>query len=307
MIQVKNLTKYYGEFLAIDHLSFSIEKNNVVALLGKNGAGKTTTLRILTGFLPPSSGDIYINGLYSFKNHEFKKQIGYLPERPAFYPDLTIEAFLKYMYRLRLYSKESEKEAIDKSLEKTNLLNRRKDLIGTLSAGYKKRVGLAQAIIHNPPVLIFDEPIADLDPIQIVEVRNLILELKKEHTILISSHILSEVSQIADKFIFIDKGKSIAEENSSNLRKKMETSFHYLLQLRISEEEKSECIKKLNTIDGITKVSEIKSPKDYSFEIHATKDIRSQLAKRVIEWGYDLLQIQEKKVSLEEIFMQLTK
>ncbi len=221
MIQIENLTKQYGSLLAVDDLSFTIERNEVVALLGLNGAGKTTTLRVLTGFLSPTRGDIRINSFDLFHQPmELKKQFGYLPETPALYPDMRVKDFLKYMYRIRLYTKEGEEEAIESALQKTNISDRSCDYIENLSAGYRKRVGMAQALVHNPPVLILDEPISELDPLQIIEMRNLIISLKKEHTILISSHILGEVSKTADKFLFINKGKLIREETSISLKNK---------------------------------------------------------------------------------------
>ena len=235
MIQVSELTKYYQKNLAVDNLTFNILENEVVALLGLNGAGKTTTLRMLTGFLTPTRGNITVNS-YDFFNQsmELKKQIGYLPETPSLYLDMKVDDFLKYMYRIRMYSKNKELEAVEECLDKVNLLEESKSLIGTLSAGYRKRVGIAQAIVHNPPVLILDEPISELDPVQIIEMRNLILSLKKEHTILISSHILSEVSQTADRFLFIKKGKLIGEETKEYMQTKSTTLEKLFLELNQS-------------------------------------------------------------------------
>ena len=221
MIQVSELTKYYQKNLAVDGLTFHIQKNEVAALLGLNGAGKTTTLRMLTGFLTPTKGNITVNSYDSFsQSTELKKQIGYLPEMPSLYPDMKVNDFLQYIYRIRMYSKHKEQEAIEQCLGKVNLLDKSQSLVGTLSAGYRKRVGIAQAIVHNPPVLILDEPISELDPIQIIEMRNLILSLRKEHTVLISSHILSEVSQTANHFLFIKNGKLIGEETKKSLQTK---------------------------------------------------------------------------------------
>ena len=221
MIQVKDLTKRYNELLAVDRINFKIKKNEVVALLGLNGAGKTTTLRLLSGFLTPTQGSVRINS-YDLLNQpmELKKQIGYLPETPSLYLDMRVIDFLRYMYRIRLYTKDGEEKAIKNALEKTNTTEQAFDYIGTLSAGYRKRVGLAQALVHNPPVLILDEPISELDPLQIIDMRNLILSLKREHTIFISSHILSEVSKTADRFLFIKKGKLPKEETAASLKKK---------------------------------------------------------------------------------------
>ncbi len=229
MIQIKNLTKRYSNLLAVDNLTFQVNKNEVVALLGLNAAGKTTTLRMLTGFLNPTKGSIKINKFELLHQPmELKKQFGYLPETPALYPDMRVRDFLQYMYRIRLYSKNNENQAIKNALQKTNIMDRASDYIGNLSAGYRKRVGMAQALVHDPPVLILDEPISELDPLQIIDMRNLILTLKQDHTILISSHILSEVSKTADRFLFIKKGKFICEETNTSLKDKnisLEDSF----------------------------------------------------------------------------------
>ncbi len=219
MVEANNITKKYRDFLAVDGVSFSIQPNEVTALLGLNGAGKTTTLRMLTGVLSATSGQIYINSINLFEQPmQFKQQIGYLPERCSFYPNMTVVKLLSFFYRLRKGTIEGEEEAIKNSIEKTQLVDKKNHLIGQLSAGYHKRLGLAQAIVHQPPVLILDEPISDLDPIQIIEVRNLILSLKKEHTILLSSHILSEVSHTADQCLFIREGKIIAQKTCQEIK-----------------------------------------------------------------------------------------
>ena len=309
MISVENLSKKYGDFLAVDDISFSIKQNEVVALLGLNGAGKTTTLRMLTGFLAPTRGNIVVNDFNLLESPmQLKRQIGYMPENPALYLDMTVESFLKYMYRLRMYTDENEAQAVDRVLQKTNLDHRRTDLIGSLSAGYRKRVGLAQALVHGPPVLIFDEPISDLDPLQIIEIRNLLLELKKEHTILVSSHILSEVSRTADRYLFIHDGKLVAEETPDSLRKYLETAFSYSVQIKLAGTEATRLTAAVQEITGVSSVEITDTVNDVcSLIVNAGSDIRGAISRTIVENNFELLQIQEQEMNLEQLFMNLTR
>ncbi|MCS6984874.1 MAG: ABC transporter ATP-binding protein [Leptospiraceae bacterium] len=218
MLEVEKLTRFYGKKAAIENLSFTLRPHEVVALLGLNGAGKTTTLRILTGYLFPSSGTVRIMGEDLFADlQKARQRIGYLPENPRLYREMTVESFLRYVYRMRLGKTAEEEDRVRYALMRTHLEGREKDKIRTLSAGLRKRLALAQAIVHQPPLLILDEPVSDLDPQQIAQMRQLILELKKEHTILLSSHILREVSQIADRFLFLRQGHLVAEEDRQSL------------------------------------------------------------------------------------------
>ena len=305
MIHVENLTKKYGNFLAVDDISFKIQTKEVVGLLGLNGAGKTTTLRMLTGYVTPTKGDIHINN-YSLIEQpmKLKQQIGYMPENPALYLDHTVKEFLTYIYRLRMYTKHNEDEAVKLSMRKVNVLHRANDTIGSLSAGFKKRVALAQALVHNPPVLIFDEPISDLDPRQIIEMRNLILKLKADHTLLVSSHILSEISQIADRYLFINNGKLIAEETPKSLEKYLEGGFSY--EIEIQKTDSTNLKSKIETLDGINGV-EIEEKSDSLFmRVRAKSDIRSELSKLIVNSNIDLLQIKQLEMDLEKLFISLT-
>ena len=279
-----------------------------MALLGLNGAGKTTTMRMLTGFLTPTSGDIQINEFSLLKHPmQLKKQIGYMPENPALYLDTTVEDFLTYMYRLRLYTKQNEKEAVKASMQKTNIYHRRADLVGNLSAGYKKRAALAQALVHNPRVLIFDEPISDLDPLQIIEIRNLIVELKKEHTILVSSHILSEVSQTADRYLFLHDGFLVAQETPHSIRSYLESAYQYQVQVQINEAQVSDLVASLKSIDKVKYVMyEMKSDNMVQLLVDAEEDIRGAISRKVVEKNLALLQIQQLEMDLERLFMKLT-
>ena len=305
MIHVENLTKKYGNFLAVDDISFTIKTKEVVGLLGLNGAGKTTTLRMLTGYVTPTRGDIHINN-YSLIDQpmQLKQQIGYMPESPALYLDHTVKEFLTYIYRLRMYTKDNEDEAVKLSMQKVNVLHRANDTIGSLSAGFKKRVALAQALVHNPSVLIFDEPISDLDPRQIIEMRNLILKLKADHTLLVSSHILSEVSQIADRYLFINNGKLIAEETPESLEKYLEGGFSY--EIEIQKTDSSNLKSKIETLDGVNGV-EIEEKSDSLFiRVGAKSDLRSELSKLIVNSNIDLLQIKQLEMDLEKLFIGLT-
>lgn len=216
LLVVEKLSKHYNARRAVDGISFTLRRGEIAALLGMNGAGKTTTLRMLTGYITPTAGQVLLNGENIIAEREkLLSHIGYLPENPALYHDMTIEEFLVHMYRLRVADPAGEEMAVQRALEQCALLERRYDYIASLSAGFRKRTGLAQAIIHNPEVLLLDEPIADLDPRQIREIKNLLGALRAEHAILISSHILKEVHEIADRIFLMHEGRILAETESS--------------------------------------------------------------------------------------------
>jgi ABC-2 type transport system ATP-binding protein len=236
MIRVTDLTKYYGTFAALQNVNFAIEAGEVVGLLGLNGAGKTTCLRVLTGYLVPSSGECSIDGLNVFANPlEVKHRIGYLPEVPPLYPEMTVEDYLRFVARLRGIGKDEFDGEFMRVTELTQLALARRSLIRHLSLGFRKRVGIAQALIGSPPVLIFDEPISGLDPVQIVEVRKLIRELAGKHTILISSHILTEVSQTCDRVIVMHRGELAGELAGAELHSGLEERFMRMTSAPITE------------------------------------------------------------------------
>lgn len=218
MLSVQNLSKHYNARKAVDDISFTLKSGEITALLGINGAGKTTTLRMLTGYITPTSGQVLLNGENILSEREkLLSSIGYLPENPALYNDMTIEDFLVYMYRLRMATEENEAAAVDRALNRCALTERRHDYIASLSAGFRKRVGLAQAIIHEPKILLLDEPIADLDPRQIREIKVLLKEFKNDHAVLVSSHILKEVHEFADRILLMHAGKILAEAETSSI------------------------------------------------------------------------------------------
>lgn len=236
MIRVSQLTKYYGNFAALEDVSFTINRGEVVGLLGLNGAGKTTCLRVLTGYLVPSAGECFIDGMNVFANPlEVKKRMGYLPEVPPLYPEMTVEDYLRFVARLRGISKADFDAEFMRVTELTQLELARRSLIQHLSLGFRKRVGIAQSLIGSPPVLIFDEPVSGLDPVQIVEVRKLIRRLAGDHTILISSHILTEVSQTCDRVIVVHKGRMAGELTGPELQTGLENRFMEMTATPVTE------------------------------------------------------------------------
>lgn len=221
MIKAKNLSKTYGLFKALQDVSFEVKKGEIVGFLGPNGAGKTTTMRILTGYYPPTSGDAEIAGFSVTKSPEKVKQnIGYLPETPPLYPEMTIESYLKFIMNIKKLARRDQKEHLEWTLEKCGLKDRRRSVISTLSKGYKQRVGLAQAVIHRPPVVILDEPTVGLDPLQIIEIRSLIQEFANEHSVLLSTHILSEVTAVCQRAIIVKNGSVVYEQQLKDLSEK---------------------------------------------------------------------------------------
>jgi len=221
LIELKNVTKKYGNLVAVDNISFDVKDGEIIGLLGQNGAGKSTTMNMITGFIEPTEGNIIINGYdISKKSKKAKKQIGYMPENVPLYNDLTVKEFVNYMADLKLINRKEKKEAINKVIEKTGLEDVQNRLIKNLSRGYKQRVSMAGALVGEPEILILDEPTVGLDPKQVVEIRNLIKKLKEKHTVIISSHILSEISQICDRVVIINKGKLIAIDTPNSLEKK---------------------------------------------------------------------------------------
>jgi ABC-2 type transport system ATP-binding protein len=221
MIEARSIEKSYGNFKALSNVSFKVEKGEIVGFLGPNGAGKTSTMRILTGFYPPTSGAAFIDGVSVTKNPaQIKTKIGYLPETPPLYPEMTVQSYLKFVTELKKVKKAERKNSLEWALEKCGLKDRRRSVISTLSKGFRQRVGLAQAVIHKPPVIILDEPTVGLDPLQIIEIRDLIQDFKKEHTVLLSTHVLSEVTATCERAIIIKNGRIVHEQAIKDLSEK---------------------------------------------------------------------------------------
>jgi ABC-2 type transport system ATP-binding protein len=312
MITVQGLTKRYAHTLAVDHISFEVQKGQIVGFLGPNGAGKTTTMRILTCFLPPSEGTATVAGFDVLEQPmEVKKRIGYLPETPPLYPEMEVKEYLTFVGKLKGMSGPSLASRVDEVGERCAVADVRNKLIGKLSKGYRQRVGLAQAIIHNPDVLILDEPTAGLDPKQIIETRDLIRGLSPDHTILLSTHILPEVEQTCEQVLIINKGKLVATDSVHNLQNRARGAESVLLEVegRNGAVDAETVQHRLETVSGVGRVlfKETRSNRSI-FEVESLKDrfIRGDLARAVVESGWNLNELRPAAMSLEEIFLQLT-
>ncbi len=302
MISVTDLSKDYGTRLAVDNLNFEARKGEILGFLGPNGAGKTTTMRILTGYMPPTSGTAIIAGYDIVKDSlEARKRVGYLPETVPLYTDMTVRGYLKFMADLRKL--QNVDDTVDETLDMVGLLDRANGYIGNLSKGMRQRVGLAQALIHKPEVLILDEPTVGLDPAQIIEVRNLIREVGKERTVLLSTHILSEAQQICDRILIINKGKIVVEDTPQNLQSKLTGSQRVQLRIR---GEADELAAKIGRIQGVEEVK-VQNDGAIEFQFAPGKDLRPDIARLTIQSNYDLLELHPINLSLEEIFLQLTR
>src|SRR6202521_3032874 len=311
MIKVEGLTKRYARTVAVDNISFEVEKGGIVGFLGPNGAGKSTTMRVLTCFLPPTSGDATVAGFDVLEHPlEVKKRIGYLPETPPLYPEMDADSYLKFVGQLKGLSGAELAKRLDYVCERCAITDVRKKLLGKLSKGYRQRVGLAQAIIHNPDVLILDEPTAGLDPKQINETRDLIKGLAGDHTIILSTHILPEVSQTCEQVIIINKGKIVATDSVSNLQNRASTGESVVVEVagRNGSLDPAAVQRKLEQIAGVSRViPKADGQKRILFEVEATKDrgVRGAVARAVVESGWELNELRPTELSLKEIFLQL--
>jgi len=312
MISVKDLTKRYARTTAVDQISFDVAKGQIVGFLGPNGAGKTTTMRMLTCFLPASAGTAQVAGFDVLEQpHEVKKRIGYLPETPPIYPEMETAEYLKFVGSLKGLSGAKLQKRVDYVSERCSVADVKKKVLGKLSKGYRQRVGLAQAIIHNPDVLILDEPTSGLDPKQINETRELIKDLAGEHTIILSTHILPEVEQTCEQVVIINKGKLVATDSVKNLQARARGAESALLEVagRGGKLDASIVQHKLEQIAGVSRVV-CKQQQDNRamFEIEGQKGrlVRGDLARTVVECGWDLNELRSAAMSLEEIFLQLT-
>src|SRR5271170_4505270 len=311
MITAKGLTKRYARNTAVDDISFEVAKGQIVGFLGPNGAGKTTTMRVLTCFLPPTSGTATVAGFEVLENpHEVKKRIGYLPETPPLYPEMEVSEYLTFVGRLKGISSADIARRVDEVTERCAVGDVRSKLIGKLSKGYRQRVGLAQAIIHNPDVLVLDEPTAGLDPKQINETRDLIRGLAPDHTIILSTHILPEVEQTCEQVLIINKGKLVATDSVRNLQNRARGAESLLVEVGSREGalESEIVIKRLQQIPGVSRAQLKTSHGDRTvFEVESQKGfMRGELARAVVQAGWDLNELRPAAVSLEEIFLQLT-
>lgn len=307
MIEVKNVTKKYGDFIAIENINFNIKEGEIVGLLGPNGAGKSTTMNMLTGFIEPTEGEIVIDGYNMEKKPlKAKKQIGYMPEGVPLYTDLTVKEFINYMADLKMVAKKDKKENIKKVIEQTNLSDVQNKLIKNLSRGYKQRVSMAGALVGEPKILILDEPTVGLDPKQITEIRTLIKSLGKDHTIILSSHILSEVSQICEKVIIINKGNIVAIASPKELEEKVRRENSVI----VTVEEKDKDIEKITkSIKGVKQIKLVKDnedgTKEYLIISEENTDIRKEIFEKYAKEDITIYELKKQEATLEEAFMKL--
>jgi gliding motility-associated transport system ATP-binding protein len=302
MIQVNGLTKDYGARRAIANLTFDAEQGEIVGFLGPNGAGKTTTMRILAGYMPPTDGTAIVAGYDVVEESlEVRKRVGYLPETVPLYTDMTAVDYLKFMADLRHIP--NSRERAYETLERVNLSDRADGYIGNFSKGMRQRMGLAQALIHRPEVLILDEPTIGLDPAQVVEMRSVIRDIGKDRTVLLSTHILPEAQQICDRVLIINKGSIVAEDTPENLQSRLVGSQRVVLRVRGDSDGLTARIAKIKGVHDV----EGKSDGSLEFEFAAGQDVRPQVAKSVVQGGYELLEMRPIGMSLEEIFLELTR
>lgn len=301
MIQVEGLIKDYGARRALHSITFDANQGEIVGFLGPNGAGKTTTMRILTGYMPPTDGSATVAGYDIVEESlEVRRRVGYLPETVPLYNDMTALEYLKFMADLRRIP-DSEDRAYE-VLDQVNLGDRANSFIGNFSKGMRQRVGLAQAMIHRPEVLILDEPTIGLDPAQVVEMRNVIKEIGKDRTVLLSTHILSEAQNMCDRVLIINKGKIVAEDTPENLQSRLVGAQHAVVRVRGDADGLSETVKKVKGARNV----EAKADETVEFEFSSGQDIRPQVAKAVVNAGYELIEMRPIGMSLEEIFLELT-
>lgn len=308
MIEVKNLSKVYGSCVAVDNLSFRVEAGEILGFLGPNGAGKTTTMRILTGSIAPSAGQVNIAGFDLLRNPiAVKKRLGYLPENPPLYPDLTVRVFLDFVATIKGVKRRERFSRVNWVMERCQLVDKERVLIRKLSKGYRQRVGIAQAIVHRPAVIILDEPTVGLDPLQITEMRNLIRSLKGEHTLILSSHLLSEVTMTCDRLLIINQGKVLATNTLDNLITELPGSFNYTLELEGNCEHLTELLSK---IPGVSQIQLNSEPKTSRTLLQVTClpncEPGAEIAALIVAQGLNLHEMRRTRPTLEDIFLELT-
>ncbi|MEJ6796013.1 MAG: gliding motility-associated ABC transporter ATP-binding subunit GldA [Flavobacteriales bacterium] len=300
-IEAKGVSKYYGKQKALDDVSFKISSGEIVGFLGPNGAGKSTMMKIITGYFPPNEGDIYVIGLDAVENSlEVRKKVGYLPEHNPLYPEMYVTEYLKFV--AGIYKVKNKKDRVEEIIKMVGLSPERHKKIQELSKGYKQRVGLAQALIHDPDVLVLDEPTSGLDPNQLVEIRKLIRDIGKEKTVMLSTHIMQEVEAICDRVIIINEGRIVADAPVSEM-KNMGNAEGYSLEVEVNEAISEEL---LSVINGVDKVIS-KSGLNYSIEISSAKDIRAEISKAISDDGKAVLSMVRKEKSMEDVFKELTR
>jgi ABC-2 type transport system ATP-binding protein len=307
LITVENLSKRYATKTAIEGMSFQVEKGEILGFLGPNGAGKTTTMRIITGYMPASEGTVRVDGYDVFDNPlEVRRRIGYLPENPPLYLEMTVTGYLRFVAKIKGVPKDKIHQEVARVMERASIADVKERIIAKLSKGYKQRVGIAQALLNDPPVLILDEPTIGLDPKQIHEVRELVKDLAGQHTVVLSTHILPEVQQTCHRVIIIDRGKIVAVDTPQNLRLQLQGAERVSIEVQGPA---SEIISKLKAMPGVVniqKIAENDSRHRFQVEGELRKDIRSDLARMIVQNGWGLYELQSATMSLEDIFLKLT-
>jgi ABC-2 type transport system ATP-binding protein len=307
MIEVESLTKRYGRATAVDGVSFRVEKGEILGFLGPNGAGKTTTMRILTCYLPPTEGTARVAGYDVFAQPmEVKKRVGYLPETPPLYPDMSVRDYLEFCARIKGVPAKERKTRVSYAIETCRVGDVRETLIAKLSKGYRQRVGLAQAILHNPDVLILDEPTAGLDPKQIIETRELIRSLAGSHTVVLSTHILPEVSMTCGRVVIINKGRVVAEDTPGNLTRRLKGAGTIRVEARGDDTAILEAVRAVPGVLAAHPRGSHDGAVTVDVEAEAGQDVRAELARAVVTKGHALVGLQQMGMSLEEIFLHLT-
>ncbi len=305
MIEVEHLTKRYGPVTAVNDVSFQVNQGEILGFLGPNGAGKTTTMRVLTGYMPATEGRCKVAGFDVFEQPiEAKRRIGYLPETPPLYLDMTVREYLHFVAKIKGVPSKERKLRVEQVISRTWVSDMADRACGKLSKGYKQRVGLAQALIHNPDVLVLDEPTAGLDPKQIIETRRLIKQLAGDHTIILSTHILPEVSQTCQRVVIINKGRVVAIDTPDNLTRRLRGSETMFVQ--VDPARAGEARTALERVPGVVRVGTSDGPGAFEIESEAGHDIRRELARAVVLGGGDLLELRPMRMSLEDIFLSLT-
>ncbi len=307
MISVENLTKRYAAKIAIEDVSFKVNNGEILGFLGPNRAGKTTTMRIIAGYMPASEGSVRVDGYEVFDNPlDVRRRIGYLPENPPLYLEMTVAGYLRFVAKIKGVAKDRLNDEVNRVMQRVNVVDVKDRIIGKLSKGYKQRVGVAQALINDPPVLILDEPTIGLDPKQIHEIRELIKELAGSHTVVLSTHILPEVEQTCHRVIIIDRGKIIAVDTPQNLRFQLQGAERVLMEIAGPAVEVISKLKATPGVLDVQKVSETDGRCKLQIDGELRKDIRSDLARTVVQSGWGLLELQSASMSLEDIFLKLT-
>lgn len=308
MIEVKNVTKKYGDFYAVRNINFEVKEGEIVGFLGRNGAGKSTTMNMITGFIEPTSGQIMVDGYDVYKKpKKVKAQIGYMPEGTPLYSDLTVKEFVSYMADLKMVPRKEKKEAVEKALKSTGLDKVQHNLTKILSRGYKQRVSMAGAIVGDPKILILDEPTVGLDPKQVIEIRELIKSFRKDHTVILSSHILSEISQICQKVVIIDKGEIVAVDTPENLEKMSDKDqvIHVIVE-ETNENQLPSIQDSISAIKEITFVTEKDDgSKEYKVVVENGQDIRKEISMTCAKSNIIILEMKQQEASLEDAFVKL--